>query len=104
MRGTVGVHQEWQPAPGQGHQSLGLVGDHPGTIEQSFATVPGQQYRFSGWISHDYGGAVTEGRADVYLDGAFFVQLYHNAPTTRTDMAWRSCVSCFGTTWRSLPT
>ena len=88
VRGTVGVHQEWQPAPGQGHQSLGLVGDRPGTIEQSFATVPGQQYRFSGWIAHDYGDGVPEGRADVYLNGTFFVQLYHNAPSSQTDMHW----------------
>jgi hypothetical protein len=88
VRGTVSVHQDWQPAPGQGHQSLGLAGDHPGTIEQSFATVPGQQYRFSGWISHDYGDGVPEGRADVYLNVTFFVQLYHNAPSSQTDMRW----------------
>jgi hypothetical protein len=88
VRGTVDVDQEWQQAPGQGHQSLGLVGDHPGTIEQSFTTVPGQQYLFSGWISHDYGAAVPEGRGDVYLNGVFFVQLYHNAPSSQTDMKW----------------
>jgi hypothetical protein len=88
VRGTVDVDQEWQQAPGQGHQSLDLVGDRAGTIEQSFATVPGQQYQFSGWISHDYGGGVPEGRADVYLNGAFFVQLYHNAPSSQTDMQW----------------
>src|SRR5207249_10012095 len=71
-----------------GHQSLDLVGDHAGTIEQSFTTVLGQQYRFSGWISHDYGNGVSEGRADVYLNGMFFVQLYHNTPSSQTDMKW----------------
>jgi hypothetical protein len=88
VRGTVGVHQEWQPASGQGHQSLALVGDHPGTVEQTFATVPGQQYRFSGWISHDYGDGIPEGRADVYLNGTFFVQLYHNSASSQMDMKW----------------
>jgi Protein of unknown function (DUF642)/Lectin C-type domain len=88
VRGTVDVDQEWQQAPGQGHQSLDLVGDHAGTIEQSFATVPGQQYRFSGWISHDYGNGVSEGRADVYLNGTFFVQLYHNTPSSQANMQW----------------
>jgi hypothetical protein len=89
VRGTVDVDQEWQQAPGQGRQSLDLVGDHAGTIEQSFATVAGQQYRFSGWISHDYGNGVAEGRADVYLNGTFFVQLYHNMPSSQTDMKWQ---------------
>jgi hypothetical protein len=88
VRGTVDVHQSWQQAPGQGRQSLGLVGDQAGTVEQSFPTEPGREYLFSGWVSHDYGNGVTEGRANVHLNGAFFVQLYHNLPATEADMRW----------------
>jgi hypothetical protein len=88
VRGTVDVHQSWQQAPGQGRQSLGLVGDQAGAVEQSFRTEPGREYLFSGWVSHDYGSGVTEGRANVHLNGAFFVQLYHNVPATEADMRW----------------
>jgi hypothetical protein len=91
-RGTVDVfHQRaWQPAPGQGNQGLDLVGMSPGTIEQTFPTVPGQEYIFSGWIAHNIDNPVApEGRADVLLNGQFFVQLFHrDAQATRRDLRW----------------
>src|SRR5262249_45650825 len=42
-RGSVDVVPApfWQPAPGEGSQSLDLVGVGAGTIEQTFATAPG---------------------------------------------------------------
>jgi streptogramin lyase len=88
VRGTVDVHQSWQQAPGQGHQSLGLVGSSAGSVEQSFSTGPGREYLFSGWVSHDYGNGVPEGRAIVYLNGAFLIQLFHNLPASEADMHW----------------
>jgi uncharacterized protein DUF642/fibronectin type III domain protein/lectin-like protein len=82
----------WQPAPGQGSQSLDLVGGRgAGTIEQSFATEPGRLYDFSGWLSHAWG---TEGgRANVYLDGELLTQLYHSnalyGKAAPADMRWQ---------------
>jgi hypothetical protein len=67
----------WQSAPGQGSQSLDLVGGHgAGTIEQGFATEPGRLYAFSGWLTHAWG--TEEGRANVYLNGELLTQLYHS--------------------------
>jgi hypothetical protein len=89
-RGTVDiVHARyWQPAPGQGSQSLDLVGSPgAGTIEQTFPTEPGQEYVFSGWLSHSY--YIDERRADVFLNDQFFTQLATNTPSTAADMQWR---------------
>lgn len=83
-----------QPAPDGGGQSLTLVGETPrfgaGTIEQTFPTTPGRDYLFAGWIAHHpANGVVPEGRADVTLDGKFFVQLFHrDALATATAMRW----------------
>jgi hypothetical protein len=93
LRGTVNVNSSplWQPAPGEGTQSLDLVGS-PGaaTIEQTVATEPGREYLFSGWLSHNADNPVApEGRANVFLNGQFFVQLFHRDPaTTHGDMRW----------------
>jgi hypothetical protein len=87
-RGTVDILTEpgWQAAHGQ--QMIDLVGT-PGaaTIEQSFGTEPGREYLFSGWISRN--PEVSEGRANVYLNGQFFVQLYHREPgVIHRNMQW----------------
>src|SRR5581483_11993481 len=102
-QGTVDLvpPEGWQPAPGQGRQSLDLVGT-PGaaSIKQTFATVPGQSYLFSGWLSHNHG--VSEGRANVFLNGAFFVQLYHSnalyGTATGSDMRWQPFAYSFRAT------
>jgi hypothetical protein len=82
---------EWQPAPGEGRQSLDLVGS-PGAarIEQTFATMPGQEYLFSGWMAHNPSNPVApEGRADVFLNGQFFTLLFHRDPAATTrEMRW----------------
>src|SRR5205823_5465791 len=61
------------------------------TIDQSFATEPGQDYIFSGWISHN--PSIAEGRADVYLNDQHFVQLFHSnalyGETTNSNMRWQ---------------
>lgn len=95
-RGSVDLVPVWQQAPGEGSQSLDLVGDGgdrqspAGTIEQSFATTPGRDYLFSGWIAHNWGNPVApEGRANVFLNGQFFTQLFHrDAQATERDMRW----------------
>jgi hypothetical protein len=93
LRGTVDVvpASYWQPAPGQGGQSLDLAGT-PGaaTIEQTFTTRPGGDYLFSGWLAHnpDVPGR-TEARADVLVSGAPLTQLHHrDARASRTEMRW----------------
>jgi hypothetical protein len=80
----------WPAAPGQGTQSLDLAGGAPGTIEQSFATVPGQEYSFSGWMSHNpVNSGVREGRAVVSVNGLPLAQLIHSDPhTSFRDMRW----------------
>ena len=79
---------EWQPCPGCS-QTLGLTGDSPGTIQQTFSTVPGRTYMFKGYLSHDFGEGHTSGSGDVYLNGQRVAQLLHMAPASQADMSWQ---------------
>src|SRR5712691_12502494 len=94
LKGTVDVvgRGYWQQAPGQGSQSIEMIGT-PGAarIEQTFPTEPGREYVFSGWLSHNpvIDPALVR-RANVYLNDALFVQLAHGDPkTTRKNMRWQ---------------
>jgi hypothetical protein len=80
----------WPAAPGQGFQSLDLAGGGPGTIEQGFLTVPGQEYLFSGWMSHNpVNPQGPEGRAIVSINGQPLTQLYHrDSQTSLREMRW----------------
>lgn len=95
LRGSVTVLSALpavrQPAPDGGRQSLVLSGeDGMGTIEQSFATEPGRDYLFSGWISHTPG--TTEGLAWIYVNSRAYGQFSHAeryfGATTPADMRW----------------
>jgi hypothetical protein len=77
----------WQAAPDGGNQSIDLDGFHVGTIEQSFPTVPGREYLFSGYVSHN--PSVPYGRANVFLNGVFFTQLAHAIPNRNPEMQWQ---------------
>jgi hypothetical protein len=97
-RGSVDLvpASTWQPAPGEGSQSLDLVGDSggsptaAGTIEQTISTQAGRDYLLSGWVAHNPGNPVApEGRANVFLNGHFFIQLFHrDTRATEADMRW----------------
>lgn len=93
-RGTIEVVPDrvWDGLPGAGHQSLDLAGESPGLIEQTLPTAPGQVYLLSGAIAHDpVHSDMQGGRADVFLNGEFFVQLVHREPAARRRaMAWWS--------------
>jgi hypothetical protein len=88
-RGSVKVVGPWWLAPGPLH-SLDLVGESPGTIEQTFPTEPGQFYRFTGYMSHHpLNPQAPEGRANVSINGAFLTQLVHrDRDSTRSEMHW----------------
>jgi prepilin-type N-terminal cleavage/methylation domain-containing protein len=83
-RGTVDVLTPgyWEPAPGQGNCSLDLVGT-PGaaTLEQTFPTEPGREYRFSGWFAHNPEGGHIDARAEVFVNDRPLLQLYHRDPS-----------------------
>jgi hypothetical protein len=86
--GTIDVKKiYWENAPGQGQQSIDLVGS-PGaaTIHQSFFTEKGKRYVFSGWVAHNY--FIPDCRAAIYLNGAFFGLLTHQGQTSADDMQW----------------
>jgi hypothetical protein len=87
------VHQRlWQPAPGQGRQSLHL-GGNPGTptIQQTALTEAGRLYRLSGWLSHH--PLIPEGRANLYANGELLAPLYHSnalyGTATYADVRWQ---------------
>jgi uncharacterized protein DUF642 len=86
--GTIDVvDRDWVPAPGQGRQSIDLVGSpFPAIIAQTFYTQPGRLYVFSGWLSHNW--SIPEGRADVFFNDEFFVQLHHKGHLSPTHMNW----------------
>jgi hypothetical protein len=88
-QGTIDVYgSHWAAADGR--QSIDLVGDNPGSIEQTFPTDPGREYLFTGWIAHNPDNPyLPEGRANVYIDNVFLTQLAHReAGATRTAMRW----------------
>ena len=87
--GTVDV-TSWYWKAIDGTQSLDLVGDNPGAIEQSFATEPGRDYLFSGWMAHNPQNLyLAEGRGNVFLNRLFLLQLVHqDARATVSDMRW----------------
>jgi hypothetical protein len=88
-RGTIDlVTRQIAPAPGQGRQSVDMVGSPMAAkIEQTFFTEPGREYLFAGWLGRNPG--VHMARADVYVNGAFLVQLHHQGPADGTDAGWQ---------------
>jgi hypothetical protein len=92
-QGSVDVTTQryWQPAPGQGSQSLDLVGT-PGaaTLEQTFRTEPGQEYVFSGWLAHNPENPVAPmSRANVLINDDLLVQLVHqDRRASKKNMRW----------------
>jgi hypothetical protein len=86
--GTIDVVRFlWQNAPGQGRQSIDLVGTpYAGTIEQSFYTESGRQYILSGWLAK-YPG-IPEARINVYLNGGTPYFLSFAGYTLFDDMGW----------------
>jgi prepilin-type N-terminal cleavage/methylation domain-containing protein len=92
--GTVDVLSPgyWEPAPGQGRQSLDLVGT-PGvaSIEQTFRTEPGREYRFSGWLAHNPEKRnAWDAGANVFVNGERLTELYHrDSRANRRRMGWK---------------
>jgi hypothetical protein len=87
--GTVKV-VSWYWKAAVGNQTLDLVGDNPGTIEQGFATDVGRDYILSGVIAHNPANFYfAEGRGNVFVDRMFLTQLLHQDPTvTVSEMHW----------------
>jgi hypothetical protein len=95
-RGNIDVkYRYWLAKDGQ--QSIDLVGDMPASIEQSFPTVPGRDYVFSGWIGHNPDNTyAAQGFGNVFLNRVFLVQLLHrDRNATRSNMRWTSFSSRF---------
>ena len=89
LKGTIDILTDsyWQSAPDGGNQSIDLDGTSVGTIEQSFATAPGRDYLFTGYVSHN--PSVPYGRANVFLNGVFFTRLTHGIPDSNPHMQWQ---------------
>jgi hypothetical protein len=96
-----------KPAPGQGEQSLDLVGTPgPASIEQAFRTEPGREYRFSGWLAHNPEKRnAWDARANVFLNGELLTGLYHrDARASNWRMGWQPFAYRFRATeeWTTL--
>jgi hypothetical protein len=89
IQGTVDV-TSWYWKAAVGKQSLDLVGDTPGTIEQSFGTEVGKEYLFSGLIAHNPANFyLAEGRGNLFVNRTFLTQLVHQDPSaTVSEMRW----------------
>jgi hypothetical protein len=93
--GTIDVKRiYWKHAPGQGDQSIDLVGS-PGaaTIHQTFFTQTGKRYVFSGWVANNY--FIPDSRAGIYLNGNFFGILTHQGSNGPNSMNWRQFSASF---------
>jgi hypothetical protein len=90
-RGTVDV-TAWFWQAKEGRQSLDLVGDAHGVIEQSFATEVGRDYLLTGWIAHNPTNPyLAKGRGEVYVDGIYYIPLLHkDGKATTGQMRWQS--------------
>src|SRR5207302_6342899 len=64
--GTVDQIGTYWPAA-LGAQSIDLAGDGPGRIEQTFDTVAGRQYHFSGYYANNPDNPAGASTADVFL-------------------------------------
>jgi hypothetical protein len=81
------VSQAWRAA--EGSQSLALVGTAgPASIAQTVYVLPGQEYLFSGFISHD--ATVASGRAKLLLNGAEVTELADDGPAPPDNSRWRA--------------
>lgn len=87
---SVDVHHTGHTAAHSGTYSLDLAGfDLPGSITQSVATVPGQQYTLTFWYAaHPYHPYDGNALAEVYFDGAFVGSLSLPAAGNSVDMNW----------------
>ncbi|MCX4581333.1 choice-of-anchor C family protein [Streptomyces sp. NBC_01571] len=57
----------WQAA--EGDQSLDLNGNNPGSVSQTFTTVPGTQYTVTYALAGNFGGPPTVKTGQVRIDG-----------------------------------
>jgi hypothetical protein len=82
----VGPSMDIELLAKDGDQYLETVGT-PGhaTVAQSFSTVPGQLYAFTGWIAHHPGIGDSTAIADVYIDDVWIGDLSHSG----TFSEWR---------------
>jgi hypothetical protein len=90
--GTIDlIPSETAPAPGQGRQSVDMVGSpFAAKIEQTFFTEPGREYLFNGWLARNAGfPGLSEARADVYVNDEFLIQLHHSGPATPAQPGWQ---------------
>src|SRR5262249_31362861 len=88
----------WQPALGQGHQTLHLASSQGATaIEQTFVTNPGHGYVLSGWLSRSPGTDAAQ--LSISLDGQLLTTVLHTSSlygaTTQTNMRWQPFVVRF---------
>lgn len=104
-RGTVDVIPRTAQQAADGNQSLDLIGSPGvGTISQTFSTVSGRRYVFSGWVAHHPG--VFQAGATVSVNNQTLEPLYHSGLTTAGNMGWakftREFVATASTTTLSL--
>ena len=77
---------DWHQAA-DGTRSLELIGT-PGaaTIQQSFATQPGQRYSFSGWVSHHFG--IDRAAVNVSVNSVALTPLSASGQNSQVNMRW----------------
>jgi len=88
-RGNVDLVQQlggWSASPASSPYYLDLNGNAPGTIEQSFATVIGQQYSLNFWYSNNAGGSPNPDRATVTV--AALSDTIEHYGATSTNLNW----------------
>jgi hypothetical protein len=86
---TVTPYWWWEPADGQGRQSLALGEGGPASIEQRFDTEPGREYVVSGWVAHDPDLATAEGQLTLSVNGELLTTVTHADPEAiPAEMRW----------------
>ncbi len=72
----------------EGDYSLDLAGTSNGTIQQSFATVPGKQYTLTFQYGNNWGGIGSTGVVRVIGSSPIYGNFITHGGSTSTDMQW----------------
>lgn len=83
---NLALQQAWHQSA-DGLKSLELTGNPGvGAIKQTFPTLAGRTYSFTGWVSHHY--AIREAGVNIYINGTPLEPLYHATSNSQADMKW----------------
>jgi choice-of-anchor C domain-containing protein len=94
LSGSVDIVRTFWPS-NEGQNSLDLGGESSGTIQQSFATVPGREYTLSFQYGNHPSGAAASGRVNVIGTATLLNTVLNHSGSSYPNMQWTPYMSTF---------